>query len=165
MKKILTLLIAVTAGFVSLNAQEPDRLTISAGQLKNISVGEHMRVVLVSTGESNSDIKVDVNAFEKVNISVANGTLHINAGKKLGDETVYVLVNDDLKSLTVGQYTKVSTEGVLYSKELKVYVQNGSVARIMTTGDVNAFSLDDFEFSVSKTPVKLNTSAKNALGL
>ena len=164
MKKVLTLLLAVTTGFLSSNAQEPERLTISAGQLKHISLGDHLKVVLISTGESNSDIKVDMNAFEKVNIAVANGTLHINASKKLGNETIYVMVDDNLKSLMVGQDTKVSTEGILYSKEIKVYVQNGSVARLMTTGEVNAHSLDDYEFSISKTPVKLNASAKNALG-
>ena len=164
MKKILTLLFAVTMGFLSSNAQEPERLTISAGQLKHISVGDHMKVVLVSVGESDSELKLGKGVSEKVNFSVFNGSLLINPGKKLENETIYVLVNDDLKSLTVGQHTKVETEGILYTKEIKVFVQDGSVAMLRTTGEVNAFSTDNLEFTVTKTPVRLNASAKNSLG-
>ena len=163
MKKILTLLIAVTVGFLSSNAQEPERLIISAGQLKNISLGDNMKVVLVSNGSSEGEVKGDMSVFEKINISVSNGTLHINPGKKLENETVYVIV-DVLKTLTVGQHTQVRTEGVLYAKEIKVFVNNGSIARLTTTGEVNAYSIDDLEFSVTKTPVRMNASASNGLG-
>lgn len=163
MKKILTLLIAVTAGFLSLNAQEPGRLTISAGQLKNLSLGDNMKVVLITAGSPQKEVKADMNAFEKLNIAVFNGTLNINPGKNLEGETIYVVV-DDLKSLTVGQHTDVSTQGVLYSKEIKVFVSEGSVATLRTTGEVNAFSLDDMDFSIRKTPIILNASAKNTMG-
>ncbi len=163
MKQILTLLLAVTMGFLSSNAQEPERLTISAGQLKNISLGDNMKVVLVSNGTSDGEFKSDIGIFEKLNISVQNGTLFVNPGRKLNNETIYIVV-DNLKTLTVGQFTKVSTEGILYSKEMKVFVQNGSVAQLLTTGEVNAYSTDDYEFSVSKTPVRMNASAKNSLG-
>jgi hypothetical protein len=163
MKQILTLLLAVTMGFLSSNAQEPERLTISAGQLKNISLGDHMKVVLVSNGTSDGEFKGDIGIFEKLNISVQNGTLLVNPGRKLNNETIYIVV-DNLKTLTVGQFTKVSTEGVLYSKEMKVFVQNGSVAQLLTTGEVNAYSTDDYEFTMSKTPVRMNASAKNSLG-
>ena len=163
MKKFLTLLIAV-AGFLSSNAQEPERLTISAGQLRNISLGDNMKVVLVSAASVETEVKVDANVFEKINISVHNGSMHINSGRSLEKQTIYVIV-DDIRSLTVGQNTKVTTEGILYSKEIKVFVQEGSFAKLLTTGQVNAFAVDNQELSIRKTPVKFNASAKNALGL
>lgn len=162
MKKFLTLLIAV-AGFLSSNAQEP-RLTVSAGQVKNITVGDNMKVVLVSSATAETEVKMDANVFEKINISVHNGSMYINPGKSLEKETIYVIV-DDIKSLTVGQNAQVTTEGILYSKEIKVFVQEGSLAKLLTTGHVSAFALDNQELSISKTPVRFNASAKNALGL
>lgn len=163
MKKIAALMIAITAGVLSLNAQEPERLTISAGQLKNISFGDRMKVVLVANA-SQSEVKGDMDALEKLNISVFNGSMNINPGKGLGDNaTVYVIVND-LQSLTLGQHTKVENEGILYSSRLKIFVQEGSIARLRTTGVVNAYSLDDLELSITKTPVRLNASVKNAIG-
>ncbi|HYF31739.1 MAG TPA: DUF2807 domain-containing protein [Chitinophagaceae bacterium] len=163
MKKIVVLLIVLAAGIVSLNAQEPGRVTISAGQLKNISFGDHMKIVLMSAGSMQNEVKGDMNAFEKLNISVFNGSMNIHSGKDLSsNETVYVIVND-LETITVGQHTRVETEGFLRSDEIKVFVQDGSVVRLRTTGEVNAYSLDDLEFTVKKTPVRLLASAKNAL--
>lgn len=164
MKKILSLLIVMAAGVLSLNAQEQGRLTISAGQLKNITFGDNIKAVLVTPGSSDNEVKADMSAFQKLNISVLNGSLHINAGKDMAaGETVYVIV-DDLQSLTLGQHTQVTTEGILYSKEIKVYVCDGSIAKLRTTGEVNAYSLDDLEYSIKKTSIRFHASAKNALG-
>jgi hypothetical protein len=148
MKKFLILLITVICGFTAANAQEESRLLISAGQFKNIVLGEGMKVVLVSDGSLQTEIKGDMGFFEKVNVSVADGSLHVRAGSRLGGETVFIAVNQ-LKQLTVGQRTHVTTEGVLRSSEIKVFVYEGSVARLKTTGEVNAFSPDG-EFSVMK---------------
>lgn len=148
MKKILILLITVVCGFTAANAQDESRLLISAGQFKNIVLGEGMKVVLVSDGSLHTEIKGDMNFFEKLNVSIVDGSLHVKPGRMLGSETVFIAVNQ-LKQLTLGQRTHVSTEGVLRSSEIKVFVYEGSVARIKTTGEVNAFSPDG-EFSVMK---------------
>lgn len=143
------LLITVACGFAGANAQDENRLLITAGQFKNIVLGEGMKVVLVSAElPLQTEIKGDMGFFEKLNVSVSDGSLHIRAGRKLGGETVFVAVNQ-LEKLTLGQKTQVFTEGVLRSSEIKVFVNEGSVARLRTTGEVNAYSYDG-EFSVTK---------------
>lgn len=148
MKKILVLLITAVGMFAAATAQDESRILITAGQFKNIVLGENMKVVLVSAGSLQTEIKGDMHFFEKLNVSAADGTLHIRAGRKLGGETVFVAVNQ-LEKLTVGQRTQVFTEGILRSSEITVFVNEGSVARLRTTGEVNAFSFDG-DFSVTK---------------
>jgi hypothetical protein len=158
MKKIVLLLIVMAAGFLNLQAQEDNRLVISAAQMKNISLGDNMNVVLVSAQSSASEMKGADNVFERLNVAYHNGSMHVAPGRQFqADETVYVIVND-LKSLTIGQNTKVNTEGILYSNVIRVYVQDGSLARLRTTGDVKAYSLDDLEYSIRKTPIRYNAS-------
>ena len=158
MKKIVLLLFVIASGFLTLQAQEDSRLVLSAGQLKNISLGDNLNVVLISAEPGQNEVKGDMNVFEQLNVTVNNGMMHIAAGQRLAaGQTVYVIVND-VQNLTVGQNTQVTTEGILYSNMIKVYVQNGSVAKLRTTGDVKAYSLDDFEFSIRKTPIRLNAS-------
>ena len=154
MKKILLTLFTVAAGIVSVNAQEESRLVISAGQLKNITLGEDMKVVLVSEGQFQSEVKGDMNVFDKLNISVVDGAMRISAVKKL-HETVYIVVNQ-LGSLSLGQNTKVDTKGVLRSHAIKVFVEQGAVARLITTGEVNATSLQDHDLEITKKPIQLN---------
>lgn len=158
MKKILMLLVTVVCAFAAANAQDESRLVIAAGQFRNITLGEGMRVVLVSDQSLNTEIKGDISFFEKLNVSVVNGSLHVNPGRMLAGETVFIAVNQ-LKQLTVGQRTHVNTEGVLRSSEIKVFVYEGSVARLRTTGEVNAFSPDG-EFSIQKLgkPLPLATT-------
>lgn len=154
------LLITVVCGFASVNAQEQSRLMISAGQFRNITLGEGMRVVLVSSESLQNEIKGDMSFFEKLNVSISEGSLHIKPARKLGDgETVFIVVNR-LESLTLGQRTQVITEGILRASEIKVYVNERSIARLMTTGEVNAYSLDDNDFSITKTPSKPLATAK-----
>jgi hypothetical protein len=141
MKRILMLLITVACGFAAANAQDESRLLITAGQFKNIVLGEGMKVVLVGAESLQAEIKGDMRFFEKLNVSTADGTLHIRPGRKLNGETVFVVVNH-LEKLTLGQRTQVTTEGVLRSSEIKVLVYEGSVARLKTTGEVNGFSPD-----------------------
>jgi hypothetical protein len=157
MKKIVLLLFVIASGLVSF-AQEDNRLVISAGQLKSISLGDNMNVVLISATSSGNELKGMMDVFEKLNVAFHNGSMHVAPGRRFSaDEKVYVIVND-LESLTIGQNTKVSTEGFLYSRMLKVYVQDGSLATLRTTGDVKAYSLDNLEFSIRKTPIRLNAS-------
>lgn len=159
MKKIVLLLFAVAAGFLTVNAQDHSRLVISAGQLKKITLGEDMKVVLVSAESFASEIKGGMNVFEKLNISVVDGAMRINAGQKLlKNETVFVVVNE-LQSLTVGEHTKVTTEGILRGPSIKVYVQEGSVARLKTTAKVKAYSPGNEIVSIETTPIQLRATA------
>ena len=158
MKKIVLLLFVIASGFLSSQAQEDNRLVISAGQLKSISLGDNMNVVLITAQPGQDEVKGDMGVFEKLNITVHNGSMHIAAGKHLAEgETVYIVVNEP-ETLVIGQNTRVTTESILYSSKIKVYVQNGSEAKLRTTGDVKAYSLDNLEYSIRKTPIRLNAS-------
>jgi hypothetical protein len=161
MKKVLLLLVVLAAGILSVNAQEEARLVISAGQLKKITLGEGMKVVLVSAESFSQEVKGDMEVFEKLNISVVDGTMRIQPGRKFSyNETVFVVVNQ-LKMLTLGQNTNVSTEGILRSsKSIDVYVQTGAIARLITTAKVNAYSSDDHEISIQRNPIQQRAFSK-----
>jgi Putative auto-transporter adhesin, head GIN domain len=161
MKKVLLLLIVLAAGIFSVNAQDEGRLVISAGQLKKIAFGEGMKVVLVSAESFNKEVKGDMQVFEKLNISVVDGTMRIQPNSKLAhNETVFVVVNQ-LQMLTLGQNTKVSTEGILRSsKGIDVYVQHGAIARLITTAKVNAYSADNYEILVERNPIAQRAFSK-----
>ncbi|MGB8191871.1 MAG: DUF2807 domain-containing protein [Chitinophagaceae bacterium] len=159
MKKILFLLFTVASGFLTAQAQDESRLLISAGQLQNISLGDNMRVVLVSAETFDSEVKGDMKVFEKLSTTISGGSMHIKSIGHSGKETIYVVVNQ-LKRLTLGQNTQVSTEGILRSEEITVFVEDGSVARIKTTGEVNAYSLDTMDVSVKKFQLQPKPFAK-----
>ena len=150
MKKILFVLFAAVIG-ISAQSQEQDRLVISAGQLQHITLGEHMKVVLISSGSVQEQIKGDMKVFEKLSVSIIDGKMSIAPGRKFSlSETVYVIVND-LKTLNVGEKTTVTTQGILNSGNIKVYVNQGAVAKLRSLGDVNGYSDDGVYVSVQKT--------------
>ncbi|HEY0676789.1 MAG TPA: DUF2807 domain-containing protein [Chitinophagaceae bacterium] len=159
MKKLLFLFLAVVSGFLSANAQDDSRLVISAGQFKNISLGENMQVVLISAGAALNEFKSDIRVFEKLSVSISEGTMRITPGRKLGaNETVYIIVNE-LEVLTLGENTKLTTHGILRSSDIKVFVNEGSVAKLRSTGEVSGHSLDNVFISVQKTPIAGKPSA------
>lgn len=158
MKKILLLVVTMGITFLATAQQSP--LVISASGLKKLQLGENMKVTLVSSGKQQVDIKGVTEFFEKLNISVHNGTMKIEGRNKLSkNETIMVMV-DALESLTLGQSTQVNTEGTLHGTNLNVFVEAGAVAQLRTTGKVNAFSLGETDVTVVRQPMRLKMDLK-----
>jgi hypothetical protein len=152
MKKFILFLSILASGLMSF-AQEK-KLVISAGELKHVQLGDNMNVTLVSADQA-TELKGDMVAFEKLNLSVSNGILHIQSRQSLSaDEKVYIVVGD-LQTLSIGQNTSVTSENVLTSKELKVLVMDGSTARLKTIGKIAASAADGYEVSVKRTVIEL----------
>jgi len=157
MKKIIFLLF-ILAGTFSAFAQEEKKLVISAGQLKHLSLGNNMKVTLVNAKQVSNEVKSNLETFEKLNISVSNGTMHIENRRLSANDQVYVIV-DDLQTLTIGQATTVNTEGILRSSQLKLFVTEGSMAYLRTHGKIHALSPDGYEVNIKRTTIIFSEGA------
>jgi hypothetical protein len=152
MKKIFLLIVILSAGFISANAQDKSPIIILAGKMKNLHLGNDLNVTLVSSNDQQENVTVATEVFELLKVGVKNSTMDIAAtpGLKKGDK-ILVIVNA-LENLTVGQNTKVITHGVISAPNVQLYIHSGATARIVTSGKVKAFSPDDVDLVVKKIP-------------
>lgn len=156
MKKILMPVIAVIVTLLSANAQQGP-IEISAGQFRNISLGDDMKVVLKVVEKVNADFTLNQKASEKLSFSFSGNALHIAPRKPMHDQTVYVLVNK-LDVLSLGFNTEVITEGVLRGDWIDVFVSDNSNAKLNTTAKVKGHGTGGSDVKISSTTKLIDLS-------
>jgi hypothetical protein len=151
MKKILTAALAVLVGFFSATAQDDEKaLVINASEMKHVILGDNLNVVLLQHDNGPQEVKISKAVYSQLRLSMHDGIMTITSQNNYSSaEPVYVLVNR-VKSLTLGENSRITTEGVLSSERIDVYVDQGAKAYLRTTGKVNATSLGDFDVSVER---------------
>ena len=157
MKKVL-LLVAAAFTLAAANAQTENDLVISAGDAKEIVLGDDMNVVLVSAAPGQENISLGKATLQKMDVKFYDRTLEIVPRKDLRSETVYVIVND-VKEVILGENTSLRSADILQSSSLDIYIYQGATARIKTTGKIDAYSLGDFDVNVTRKPIFSGSSA------
>ena len=148
MKKIFLFITAVaTALFSFANDEKP--LIISAGHVKNIELGSNMKVTLINAASLKNEISTNlVDAFEKLNIEISNGTMRVDLRTKTNkNERVYIVV-EDLHTLTIGENTFVDAQDFLPGKQIKIIIADQSYVRLLTNATVKAYSLDGLSLDI-----------------
>jgi hypothetical protein len=158
MKKVFLLLVAAAFTLLSANAQTENDLVISAGDAKEIVLGDDMYVVLVSATSQQENIRLNKATLQKMDVKFYDGTLEVMPRKDLRNETVYLIVSD-MKLVTLGFNTSVRSEGILQSSRIDVYINQGATARIKTSGKIQGYSLGDFEVKIISKPIFSGSSA------
>lgn len=158
MKKILLLIF--TLGTAFFGTAQQGSLVISANGLKKLQLGENMKVTLVGSEKHQEDMKGTTALFEKLNISVHNGTMKIEGRNNLFKNDTVTVIVDALESLTLGQNTQVNTKGTLHGTDLNVFLDAGAVAQLLTTGKVKGFSLDTENVTVNVEPIRVKMTLK-----
>ena len=155
MKKYFLLIAILIAGIITVKAQDESPLVILAGQMKNLQLGNDLNVTLVNSNDHQPDVTVGTEVFNKLRISVENNSMKIlPASGFRKEDKIFVIVNG-LENLTVGQNTQVITHGIMSAPKVKVYVQAGATAHIVSRGKVNAFSLGGVDVTVEKRPLQV----------
>ncbi|HEX2535156.1 MAG TPA: DUF2807 domain-containing protein [Chitinophagaceae bacterium] len=145
MKKLMMILLLAVAA-ASVQAQEGKRVQFSAGQLKHIELGSNLDVILVPSAAPLTEVKGDTEAFSGFSVTVSEGRLLVS--NRSGEAKTLVILVNDLESISLGSGTRVSNTGILPGHSLRVFVNDGAQARIVTAGKVAAFPLDDLEVKV-----------------
>jgi len=149
-QKIFLSVLAIGFFMLSANAQQEKALVVSAGQFKNISIADDMKVILTQAPPSAANVSIDKEASDKLRLTLSEGSLNISATKQIRrDYVVYVLVND-LQKLTLGENIDLQTNGILNTSKLDVFVHAGSKAHLKTNGKIEAYALDDQEVSLKR---------------
>jgi len=157
MKKVL-LLVATAFTLASANAQTENDLVISAGDAKKIVLGDDMNVVMISATPGQETIGLNKTTLQKMDVKFYDGRLEIMSRRDLRSETVYLIVND-VQEVILGQNTSLSSQDVLQSSHIDIYIYQGATARLKTAGKIDAYSLGDFEVNITRKPIFSGSSA------
>ncbi|HEX8314764.1 MAG TPA: hypothetical protein VF609_07225 [Flavisolibacter sp.] len=155
MKKVLFLLTVAVCSLLSANAQSENDLVISAGDLKKITLGDNMKVVLISSSDIPKEVRITKLLMDKLQVSVANGAMLLVPNKKL-TETVFVVV-DKITKVTLGENTSVRSSGFLRS-DIDLYVSDGASVNLRTTGRLKAFPIGDTNLEIKSTPISFTVA-------
>lgn len=159
MKKILLPLLAIMLQLAAANAQEKSKLVITAGSLKHLSLGDKMKIVLVKAGSEQTAVSFSKEVFEKLDVRFSKNSLHVESRSASNNDVVYIVVTD-VESISLGQNTNVTNEGIWLSNNMELYVSDGATAKLKTTGQVKALPLGESSVNVSIRPLPFNASAK-----
>jgi hypothetical protein len=148
-QKLFLSVMAIAFGVLSVSAQNEQKLVVKAGKTEHITVANDMNIVLLAGNEADGSISMDGRASEKLDIKLANNTMHISSLKHSKKEnlTVYLYVNN-LKTITVESNSTVKTIGVLNAPALKAFVDSDAMVHLKTKGDIKAYSLYGGEIKV-----------------
>jgi hypothetical protein len=165
MKKILTATLAVLVSFFSATAQDDEKaLVINASDIKHLVLGDNLNVVLLQHDNGPQEIKISKAVYSQLRLSMHDGIMTITSQNNYrSTEPVYVLVNQ-VKSLTLGENSRITTEGVLSAGKIDVYVEQGAKAYLRTTGKINATSLGDFDVSVERNAAGVAKVSDDQMG-
>lgn len=153
-QKIFALLAAGIMAFTA-QAQNEKALLIGAGDAKDISLSDNLKVVLVQANPDEQQLFVAKDAAQKLRVVFSGNSLHIDANETLEEGTTVYLQVSDLQSLRVGENTFVTTRGVLNSPFLNLYINDGSRASLKVIGKVKAFPLGQNELTIQRKPIVL----------
>ena len=153
-QKIFALLAAGIMAFTA-QAQNEKALLIGAGDAKDISLSDNLKVVLVQANPDEQQLFVAKDSAQKLRVVFSGNSLHIDANETLEEGTTVYLQVSDLQSLRVGENTFVTTRGVLNSPFLNLYINDGSRASLKVIGKVKAFPLGQNELTIQRKPIVL----------
>ena len=158
MKKIFLFITAVAITLFSF-ANDEKPLIVSAGQVKNIVLGNNMKVTLINAASLKNESSANLaDVSEKLNVEISNGTMRLEPRAKADKiERVYIVV-EGLYSLTIGENTFVEAEDFLPGKQIKIIIADQSYVRLLTNAKVNAYSLDGLSVDIQ---TKRFSSQKN----
>jgi len=158
MKKIFLFIAAVAITLFSF-ANDEKPLIVSAGQVKNIVLGNNMKVTLINAASLKNESSANLaDVSEKLNVEISNGTMRLEPRAKADKiERVYIVV-EGLYSLTIGENTFVEAEDFLPGKQIKIIIADQSYVRLLTNAKVNAYSLDGLSVDIQ---TKRFSSQKN----
>ena len=148
MKKIFLIIAAVAITLFSF-ANDEKPLIVSAGQVKNIVLGNNMKVTLINAASLKNESSANLaDVSEKLNVEISNGTMRLEPRAKADKiERVYIVV-EGLYSLTIGENTFVEAEDFLPGKQIKIIIADQSYVRLLTNAKVNAYSLDGLSVDI-----------------
>ena len=148
MKKIFLFITAVAITLFSF-ANDEKPLIVSAGQVKNIVLGNNMKVTLINAASLKNESSANLaDVSEKLNVEISNGTMRLEPRAKADKiERVYIVV-EGLYSLTIGENTFVEAEDFLPGKQIKIIIADQSYVRLLTNAKVNAYSLDGLSVDI-----------------
>jgi|GEM_PF-3305124 len=148
MKKIFLFIAAVAITLFSF-ANDEKPLIVSAGQVKNIVLGNNMKVTLINAASLKNESSANLaDVSEKLNVEISNGTMRLEPRAKADKiERVYIVV-EGLYSLTIGENTFVEAEDFLPGKQIKIIIADQSYVRLLTNAKVNAYSLDGLSVDI-----------------
>jgi hypothetical protein len=154
MNRILMLAIVFLTSFFSAKAQDNEpTLVINAGEIKNLVFGENLKIVLLEHSPASPGVKFSKAVDNKLKVSMHNGMMSVSGQSGFDvSESVYVIVSD-IRTLTLGENSRLNTSGVLNSSKIDVFIEQGAIAFLRSTGKVNASSLGDFDVSVERNSV------------
>jgi hypothetical protein len=153
-QKIFALLAAGTMAFTA-QAQTEKALLVGAGEAKEISLSDNLKVVLVQANPDDQQFFIAKDAAQKLRLVFSGNSLHIDANETLSEGTTVYLQVGDLQSLRVGENTLVTTRGVLNTPFLNLYINDGSRASLKVSGKVKAFPLGQNELLIQRKPLAL----------
>ena len=153
-QKIFALLAAGIMAFTA-QAQNEKALLIGAGEVKDISISDNLKVVLVQANPDEQQLFVAKDAAQKLRVVFSGNSLHIDSNGSLEEGTTVYLQVSDLQSLRVGENSLVTTRGVLNTPFLNLYINDGSRASLKVTGKVKAFPLGGNELFIQRKPIAL----------
>ena len=134
------------------NAQTPERLFINAGQATRLDIAENMNVVLVQATASDSTMTIGKDASRKLRVGLSGEELTVAPAQHLSKNTVVYIAVRNLQKLTLGEATRVESEGTLSLNKLDMYLHDDCLVKLRTNGNVKAYSLGQFEVILKRTP-------------
>jgi hypothetical protein len=149
-QKFFLSLLAISFAVLSASAEDPQKLTLTVGNIEHLNIQDNIDVVLIQGAADDNSIVLDQNVSDKLNLKLSNKTLVIAAQgffSKKQKLTVYVYVNK-LKTLTVEGNSEVKTMGSLDTDKLDVYIDGDTQVHLRTNGVIKAHSLNDSEIDV-----------------
>ena len=153
MKKFIIAVLATCITVLTAHSQTEERLVIHAGQVTTLDIADNMNVVLVQSSAADSVTRINSETSKKLQITLSPDALSVSPAHGLSRNAVVYIVVGDLKTLTLGQATKLQNEGTLQLNKLDIYLQDNCVVKIRTNGKVKAYSLGQFEVNLTRTPV------------
>jgi len=147
MKKTIITILSAFSLMAAGAQQKSEAIVVSAGQFRNIVLANDLEVVLMQA-PGKASVQVAKEASDRLKLSMNGEALHIDASRKAGSFTLYLLVHE-LKELTLGGNTRVSTRGVLQTDQLQLFLEDNARAVLKTTGKVRAQPLGWNEISIA----------------
>ena len=150
MQKKYLLILAII--LLSLNAKSQENIvTIKAGDIKTLVISPHLNVMIFEAPEREYLFSVDKKTAEKISVKTYGNYLEVSGEKIPPTTTIYIYVTR-LRHLVLGEFSTVVT-GILNSKKLNVYVNDGSKAHIKTTGKIKTFPAADYGILIESIPM------------
>lgn len=149
-QKLFLSLFVFLVGILTTNAQNEDRMVISAGNFKSLEFSDNLKVILIPTTNADPSISMNDLAIENLNITLKGESLRVESRRPFSkSNTVYVEVNAP-EQLTLGEKTIVQTHGILNSPKMDVYIYDGAKVHLKMKGKVKAYPMGNEQVMIKR---------------